>query len=313
MSASEQIRHVSSTGYRRSRNIEKWLTIAFFLVPAAIVYIWLVILPVIRAVQFSLYQWNGLGPLTDFVGLDNFIKAIFDDKIFHIAIGNNWFIIVGSLLVQLPLALGLAVLLNSKLLGRAAFRIIFFMPFVVSEVVTGILFRYIFRTTSQGGLVNAILGLVGIKGPAWMGEPDIIMYAIFATLTWKYFGYYVVLYLAGLQGIPAELREAARIDGAGSWNVFRHVTLPLLRPTITLTIFLSVIGSLQVFDLVWAMTRGGPVNASETMATYMYSAGFIKQQLGYGSAIAIIIFVIAFSFSLIYQRFVMRRDLEGAY
>jgi raffinose/stachyose/melibiose transport system permease protein len=309
----EQTRQLPALGYNKSHSVEKWLTIAFFLVPPAAVYTWLVILPVIQAVQFSLYQWNGLGPLTDFVGLDNFMTAIFNDDIFRTALGNNTFIIAMSLLAQLPLALGLAVLLNSKLWGRAAFRIIFFMPFVVSEVITGILFTYIFRPTSQGGLVNAILGLVGIKGPAWMGEPDIVMYAIFATLTWKYFGYYVVLFLAGLQGIPAELKEAARIDGAARWGVFRHVTLPLLRPTITLTIFLSVIGSLQVFDLVWAMTRGGPVSASETMATYMYRSGFIRQQLGYGSAIAIIIFIIALSFSLIYQRYIMRRDLEGVY
>jgi raffinose/stachyose/melibiose transport system permease protein len=312
MNATEQVRpNIPSVRYKTNRAIEKWWTIAIFVVPAAAVYTWMVILPVIRAVQFSLYKWNGLGPLTDFVGLDNFTKAIFSDDIFGIAIGNNVFIIVGSLLFQLPLALGLAVLLNSKLWGRAGFRIIFFMPFVVSEVITGILFTYIFRPTSQGGFVNAILGLVGIKGPAWLAEPDIVMYAIFATLTWKFFGLYVVLYLAGLQGIPAELKEAARIDGANNWGVFRNVVLPLLRPTITLTIFLSVIGSLQVFDLVWAMTEGGPVSASETMATYMYRSGFIRQQLGYGSAIAIIIFLIAFTFSLLFQRFVMRRDFEG--
>lgn len=310
MNALEQIGPLVVQRNKSSRNFEKWLTIGIFLIPAAVVYSWLVILPVIRAVQFSLYQWNGLGPLTDFIGLGNF-TAIFSDEIFRIALGNNVFILAGSLLLQLPLALGLAMLLNSALPGRAAFRILFFMPFVVAEVITGILFNYIFRAASQGGLLNALLALIGIKGPVWLGAPETVMYAIFFTLTWKYFGYYVVLYLAGLQGIPTELKEAAQIDGAAGWNIFRHITLPLLGPTIRLTIYLSVIGSLQVFDLVWAMTRGGPVSASETMATYMYRSGFIQQRLGYGSAIALTIFLIAFSFSLIYQRYVMSQDVEG--
>jgi raffinose/stachyose/melibiose transport system permease protein len=312
MSSSTQTKRSPLLGYRNTRNLEKWLAIALFLIPAAAIYIWLVILPVIKAAQFSLYQWNGLGPMVDFVGLDNF-EAIFSDKIFREALGNNLFILVLSLAIQLPVALGLAVMLQRRLIGRAAFRTIFFMPFVVSEVITGLIFRFIFRTTAQGGLINILLDAVGIDGPAWMGEPDVVMWAIFVTLSWKFFGYHMVLYLAGLQGIPAELEEAAMIDGAGGWQVFRYVTLPLLGPTIRLTIFFSVVGSLQVFDLVWAMTRGGPVFASETMATYMYRAGFLKQQVGYGSALAIIIFVLCFGFSILWQRFAMRRDLEGAY
>ena len=295
---------------RRSRSIEKGFALAFFLVPAIVIYTWMVILPVVRAVRYSMYDWNGLGPLIDFVGLSNF-QSILDDRVFQMALGNNFLILALSVLLQLPLALGLATLLQSRLPGRAAFRLLFFMPFVMSEVIAGILFNYIFRTASQGGLVNMMLQSVGIKGPAWMGDPDVVMYAVFFALTWKYFGYYVVLFLAGLQNVPDSLKEAARIDGANEIRVFRYVIVPLLRPTIVLTIYLSVIGSLQVFDLVWAMTEGGPVFASETMATYMYRSGFVRQQLGYGCAIAIVIFVIAFTFSLLYQRFVMRPDQEG--
>ncbi len=293
-----------------TRQTEKLVALVIFLLPATLVYLWLVILPVVRAIQYSMYDWNGFGPLVDFVGLQNY-AAILDDRIFHVAIGNNGFILLLSLFVQLPLALGLATLLQSKLPGRAAFRLIFFMPYVVSEVITGLLFNYMFRTTAQGGLVNVALGAFGIDGPAWMGEPDLVMYAIFITLTWKYFGLYVVLFLAGLQNVPSELKEAARIDGASEWDVYRRVTLPLLRPTIVLTIYFSVIGSLQVFDLVWAMKGGGPVFQSETMATFMYRAGFLKQQIGYGNAVAVIIFLLAFTFSLLYQKYVMRRNLEG--
>lgn len=294
-----------------NRQSQKWLTVAFFLVPPALIYIWLVIVPVIRAVQFSLYKWNGLVPLyeSEFLGIGNFV-AILSDDVFRIALGNNLFIVVMSLLLQLPIALGLAVLLQRKLPARAAFRTIFFMPFVLSEVITGIIFNYIFR--AQGGLINSMLEWINIDGPAWVGDPDLVMYAVFIAITWKYFGYHLVLYLAGLASIPFELEEAAKIDGAGRWQIFQHITLPLLAPTIRLTIYLSVIGSLQTFDLIWAMTRGGPVSASESMATYMFRSGFLKQQLGYGSGLAVVIFVIAFVFSIIFQRYAMRRDLQGA-
>lgn len=301
--------HSVTTHVRKERFSLKWGPIIFFLLPSMIVYVWMVIVPVLRAIQFSLYKWNGLEDLTNYQALDNFIK-IFNDQVFREAIGNNFLIILLSLVLQLPIALGLATLLQSKIPGRALFRTIFFMPFVLSEVITGIIFNYIFR--AQGGLVNIMLEWVNIDGPAWLGEPDMVMYAIFIALTWKYFGYHMVLYLAGLQGIPSALKEAARIDGANEWNVFRHVTLPLMAPTIRLTIYLSVIGSLQTFDLIWAMTRGGPVSASETMATYMFRSGFLKQQLGYGSSLAIVIFILAFVFSLVFQRFGMQRDLQGA-
>jgi raffinose/stachyose/melibiose transport system permease protein len=150
----------------------------------------------------------------------------------------------------------------------------------------------------------------GAKPTAWLADPDTVLYALFAVITWKYFGYHMILYLAGLQNIPAELEEAAQIDGCGRWQTVRYITIPLLGSTIRLTIYLAVLGSLQIFDLVWIMTTGGPVGASHTMATYLYHHGFQRFQLGYGSAIAAIMFLICFGFSLVYQRAVMRRDFE---
>ena len=131
-------------------------------------------------------------------------------------------------------------------------------------------------------------------------------------ITWKYFGFHMILYLAGLQQIPRELEEAAAIDGARRWQIFRHVTLPLLGPTIRISAFLSIIGAMQLFDLVWVMTGGGPVNASNTMAVYMIDWGFKRFQFGYASAVAVIMLVISLVFALLYQRYVLRRDLEGA-
>ena len=287
----------------------KIATIVGFLLPAAVIYIGLVLLPVAQAIYYSFWRWNGLGPLQNFIGLDNYAR-LFNDKVFVGALGHNLQLVVLSILIQLPLALGLALLVRSIARGRAAFRTIFFMPFVLSEVVTGVIWNFIYRP--DGGLINSLLQSIipGFKDTALLANPKTVLYALFGVITWKFFGYHMILYIAGLQNIPAELEEAAQIDGCGKFQTLRYITIPLLGNTIRLSIYLSVLGSLQFFDLIWVMTTGGPVSASDTMATYLYKFGFQRFQLGYGSAIAVIIFLICFSFSLIYQRLVMRRDFE---
>jgi len=139
-----------------------------------------------------------------------------------------------------------------------------------------------------------------------------VLYTLFVVITWKYIGFGIILLLAGLQGVPPELHEAAAIDGATPWQVMRRVTLPLLGPTIRIWIFLSVIGSLQLFDVVWIMTEGGPANASSTMLTYLYFNGVQRVQFGYGATVSVVLFVISFLFALAYQRFALRRDTAGA-
>jgi raffinose/stachyose/melibiose transport system permease protein len=298
-----------ASAQRRRIQLGRIATIVGFLLPAAVIYIGLVLLPVVQAVYFSFFRWNGLGPLQNFTGLTNYTRAL-GDRVFVGALGHNLLLIVLSLAIQLPLALGLALLVGRRLPGRAVFRTIFFLPFVLSEVVTGVIWNFIYRP--EGGLVNSLLHVImpGAKPTAWLADPDTVLYALFAVITWKYFGYHMILYLAGLQNIPAELEEAAQIDGCGRWQTVRYITIPLLGSTIRLTIYLAVLGSLQIFDLVWIMTTGGPVGASHTMATYLYHHGFQRFQLGYGSAIAAIMFLICFGFSLVYQRAVMRRDFE---
>ena len=294
---------------RRPVQLEQIVTIVGFLLPAAIVYIGLVLLPVVQAVYYSFFRWNGLGPLQNFVGIGNYTRA-FGDRVFVGALGHNLQLVALSLVIQLPLALGLALLIRGIGRGRATFRTIFFMPFVLSEVVTGVIWNFIYRP--EGGLVNTVLHAIapGAAQTAFLANPNTVLYALFIAITWKFFGYHMILYIAGLQNIPAELEEAAQIDGCNRLQALRYVTIPLLSSTIRLTIYLSVLGSLQFFDLIWVMTTGGPVNASDTMATYLYKFGFQRFQLGYGSAIAVIMFLICFSFSLIYQRVAMRRDFE---
>ena len=289
------------------RRFQDTLLIALFVLPALILFLLFVVYPIFRSIYFSMFDWNGLGPAVDFVGLENF-KNILTDKVFTKALWNVLLIIVFSLGLQLPLALALAVLVGRNLPGRAIFRTIFFLPYVLSEVNVAIMWMLLYNPDPDRGFLNAIVSLFGVKPIAWLGDTDIVLLAIFAALTWKYFGFHMLLYLAGLQNIPLELEEAARIDGANAFQNFFSITLPLLGSTIKTSVHLSVLGSIQQFILVWIMTKGGPVNASETLATYMYRFGFVRFELGYGSAVAIYMFLICLIFSLIYQRLTRQPD-----
>jgi raffinose/stachyose/melibiose transport system permease protein len=280
-----------------------------FLLPSSILYVVFVLLPVIEAAYYSLFNWNGLGPLTEFFGLKNYMLAL-TDNVFLRAFSNNLIIVVLSLFIQLPFALMLALIIGKNLPGRTIFRTIFFLPFILSDVVTGVIWSFIYRP--DGGLLNTLLQHLGFQGQLWLADPKMVLGSIFVVMVWKYFGFPLVLYVAAIQNIPDEVVEAARIDGASPLQVVRYITTPLLGSTIRLTIFLSALGSLQYFDLVWIMSAGGPVHASETMATYLLKYGFQSFQMGYGSAIGVIMFATCFVFALLYQRLIMRRDLAGS-
>jgi len=278
--------------------------------PATVLFVGFVLAPIVVAVYYSLYRWSGFGPLSDFVGLHNYSYAL-HDPVFRKAVGHNMIIVVLSLVVQLPLSIGIALLLNRRLRGRAFLRLVVFAPYVLSEAITAVIWLLMLQ---PGGFVDQVLHDLGLGGLVheWLADRGLVLYTLFVVITWKYIGFGVILLLAGLQGIPAELREAAAIDGASAWQITRQITLPLLGPTIRIWIFLSVIGSLQLFDLVWIMTLGGPADASTTMSVYMIDHGFRRYQFGYGSAVAVLLFVICFIFALVYQRFALRRDVEGA-
>jgi raffinose/stachyose/melibiose transport system permease protein len=296
---------------RSPQRVKNNLTIVLFLLPAFLLFVIFLIYPIIQSVYYSLFDWNGLGPAVDFIGLENF-KAILSDRVFLLALRNGFFIVLLSILIQLPLALALALLVGRDLPGRGFFRTIFFMPYVFSEVITAIMWLMLYNPDPQRGFINALVVLIpGAKAVPWLADTNLVLMAIFAVLTWKYFGFYLLLYMTGLQSIPAEIEEAARIDGANRRQLLTHVTVPLLGGTIRTTVYLSALGSLQQFILVWIMTKGGPVNASEVMATYMYRYGFVRFWLGYGSAVAIVMFLICLIFSLLYQRFMPQRDYLG--
>ncbi|QKJ18397.1 carbohydrate ABC transporter permease [Microbacterium hominis] len=302
----------SRRGARRKR-----LEIALFVSPALILFLGFVIVPVALAAVYSFYnlpaafQWSDLAEPERFVGFDNYVRALTTPE-FQKAIANTFFILVMSLLVQGPLAIGVALLLNRPLRGRGPLRLLIFVPYVLAEVIAGLSWKLILQ---PAGAVNATLESLGLGAFAqnWLADPSIALWTIFVILTWKYIGFAILLFLAGLQGIPDELAEAAQIDGASWWQIQRHITLPLLGPTIRIWAFLSIIGSLQVFDMVWVTVAPAVRRiATETMATYMVQQGQFAGQPGYGSAIAVILFVISLVIALTYQRFALRRDLAGA-
>ena len=292
---------------RFRRRVQDNLTIALFLAPALVVFLVFVIYPILQSVYYSLFNWKGLGPAVEFIGLDNYVN-ILSDGIFMKAVGNGFLIVLMSLTIQLPLSLALALMVGRDLPGRAVFRTIFFMPYVFSEVITAITWLGLYNPDPDRGFINALLVLIpGVKAQPWLGDTSTVMACLFVVMTWKYFGLHMLLFMAGVQNIPAEVEEAARMDGANRRQLLTFITLPLLSGTIRTSVYLSVVGSLQQFILVWIMTKGGPVNASEVMATYMYRFGFVRFWLGYGCAVALVMFLMCLAFSLIYQYMAARQ------
>jgi raffinose/stachyose/melibiose transport system permease protein len=290
--------------------LRKRIELTVLLTPALALFVGFVIVPIILAAWYSLYNWSGFGPLSDFIGLQNY-RGVLSGPVFRQALLHNVIIAVLSVLLQLPLSIALALLLNRRIRGRAFLRLAVFAPYVLSEATTAVLWLLMLQ---PGGFVDELLKAVGLGGLShqWLASTSLVLYTLFVVITWKYIGFGIILLLAGLQGVPPELHEAAAIDGATPWQVTRRITLPLLGPTIRIWIFLSVIGSLQLFDVVWIMTEGGPANASSTMVTYLYFNGVQRVQFGYGATVSVVLFVISFLFALAYQRFALRRDTAGA-
>jgi raffinose/stachyose/melibiose transport system permease protein len=296
----------------RSRRWRTRLEITLLTGPAIIVFLAFVIFPVALAAYYGFYRWQGYGTPTDFVGLGNYV-LIFTDKAFQDVVLHNGMILVLSLIFQGPAAIILALLLNQKIRGRSIIRVLIFVPYVISEVIVGTGWSLMLQTS---GAVNSLLQDIGLGQfkADWLSDPKIAIWSLMIIISWKYIGFAVILFLAGLQGIPEELFEAASIDGASYWQIQRRITLPLLGPTVRIWAFLSIIGSLQLFDLVyiiWGQYVASTAGTS-TMATYMVGQGRDAGSYGYGNAVAVVMFVISLAIALIYQRFVLRRDTAGA-
>jgi ABC-type sugar transport system permease subunit len=297
---------------RRRGRAKMRLEIALLSGPAIIMFLAFVIFPVALAAFYGFYRWHGYGPPTDWVGLNNY-KLILTDPAFQQVLWHTGLILVLSLVIQGPLAIILALLLNQKIRGRSIIRVLIFVPYVISEVIVGTGWSLMLQSS---GAVNDLLQHIGLGflQTEWLSNPKLAIWTLMGIISWKYIGFAVILMLAGLQSIPEELFEAAQIDGASYWQIQRRITLPLLGPTIRIWAFLSIIGSLQLFDLVyiiWGPYVAGTAGTS-TMAIYMVAQGRNAGNYGYGSAIAVVMFLISLVVALLYQRFVLRRDLRGA-
>jgi raffinose/stachyose/melibiose transport system permease protein len=282
-----------------------WAVVVIFLPPALLLFTVFVALPMAEAGWYSFYNWNGYGRPDRFIGLKNY-GYVFGNAVFARALVNNGLVIAVSLLIQLPLALAVALAVAGRIVGAVTFRMIFFLPYVFADVGAGLIWRYMFD--GDYGLAATIAGGLGTQSLYLLASKDWAFAAVLVVIVWKYFGFYMMLYVAGLQGIDKSLLEAAEMDGAGPLQRFRHITLPLLGPMIRLSIFFSVVGSLQLFDIVVPLTGGGPFDTTHTMVSFLYYFGITRMRVGFGSAVGVVLFIICVTFAFGYRRAFMRND-----
>jgi multiple sugar transport system permease protein len=272
-----------------------------FLAPALVVLGVFFLLPVLAALILSLtdYDLYALADLRNlrFVGLGNYWELL-HRPLFWSALGHTLYFVAVGVPLSMGASLGAAMLLNSPLARcKALLRTALFAPVVTTVVAVAVIWRYLFNT--RYGMANYVLGLVGIQPVDWLGDPHWAMPTIIAFAVWKNFGYNMIIFLAGLQAIPPELYEAARIDGASPWRQFRHITLPMLKPTLLMVGILTVSGYFQLFAEPYVMTEGGPLQSTVSVLYLMYDEGFKWWNLGSASAVAFLLFLIMFAVTVL--------------
>ena len=278
-----------------------------FLAPALLIYTVVVVYPMVYSLYLSLFQWDGISPTKIFVGLGNYVILFTQNDVFWIALKNNAIWLVFALLLPTSIGLGLALILNTKFRGSNIFRSIFYFPAVLSLAVVGLIWTWIYQPDL--GLLNQVLGSIGLKSLQrnWLSDPVIAIYPVIIAATWNAVGLPMLLYLAGLQTIPEELHEAAKVEGAGPIKRFIYVTFPLLRETTLIVLAITAINALKAYDIIYAMTNGGPANRTQLLSTWMYFLTYNYNQVGLGTAIAVVLFSLTLIFAIPYIRFMTRK------
>ncbi|MCP5455869.1 MAG: sugar ABC transporter permease [Thermotogae bacterium] len=292
-----------------TRNKKRALTGILFILPGLISYLLWTIYPILNSFFMSMFKWN-INPKipNQFIGIENYINLFKDEK-FYTALINTLKYTVVTVPGQLILGLIIAILLNRKAKGSTFFRLLYYLPVVTSWVVVSVLFQYLF--SSRGGMVNYILKDILHfipKNIKWLSDPSKAMIPIYILGIWKGIGWSMLIFLAGLQGIPKIYYEAAQLDGASSWKQVKHITLPLLRPTMIFQIVMLTIGGFNVFLSVFVMTGGGPRGSTEVLSSYMFKEAFSYFHFGYASAISFVFFIIVFTISQIQRKF-LNKDI----
>jgi raffinose/stachyose/melibiose transport system permease protein len=289
---------------RRRHRFDPWLLL--FALPGLALFLLFEIWPLIRAFANSLYSWDGFTPKV-WIGIGNY-RQIWHTPLFWSSAEHTLIYAVGTVIAKVVLALALALLVNQGIRALGWYRSVLFFPVLMSFVAVGLLWTFVFDP--QLGLANAALRAVGVDGVTWLASPRTALPSVMLVEVWKWTGYHLVLFLAGLQTIRPELKEAARVDGAGAWAGFWHVTLPSLRPMVILNVIIALAGALNVFDLVYVMTKGGPFHATDTIMTYMYDQAFNQNKYGYASAVACLLFVVVALVTLLQAR-LLRSDYDN--
>ena len=273
--------------------------ILIFLLPALVLFLGVLIAPIGVSAYFSLFDWNGFGAKT-FIGLSNYKELFTSNAIgFVKALRNSLLLAALSVFLQLPLALGLALILGRKIKGERLFLSVYFMPVLISTVVIGQLWLKIYNP--EYGILNVFLRAVGLGNLAkiWLGTKQTALGAVFVPVLWQYVGYHMLLLYAGVKSVPTELREAAMLDGASAWQVDRYIVLPYIKSILRVSVIFAVTGSLKSFDLIYVLTNGGPLHATEVPSTLMISMLFLRNRYGMGSTIAVLLIVLCFFFALL--------------
>lgn len=277
--------------------------ILLFLPPSLLLFSLFVVMPIFNAAELSLYKWSGFGEVNDFVGLKNYANLL-SHSVFHQSMWNSVKIILASILLQIPLALGLALLIYRKMPSNTLFRLVFLAPYILAEVASGLIWSFIFD--GDYGVSAQIASALSIDPFYILADKRFAFLAILTVIVWKYFGFHMMIFIAALQSVPCELIEAAELDGASPRQVVTHVKLPLITHALKLSVFFAIIGSLQVFDVIIPLTNGGPSNSTHSIVSYLYTFGLTRLNVGYGSAVGVVLFIFCIFTALTYKRIVIR-------
>ncbi len=290
---------------QRKRHHSTIIAATTFMVPALLLMAIFIIYPIFDTFRISLFEWNGIAAKKTFIGMLNW-KSLVSDGRFWFSFKNNVVIMVMSILIQIPIGFLLATFLDAGGKKFNLFKIVWFLPLLMSSVAIGFLFQYALAT--NGGIISTISNFFGGKNIDLLGDPKRALYTVIGVIAWQYTPFYMVYFVAGYSGFDTDIFEAALIDGATRTKYVWYVAVPMLLPTIKSACILSLIGSLKYFDLVYVMTGGGPGNATDLMATYMYSTSFKYFKMGYGSAIAFGMFFLITTIAVVIRRILTGKE-----
>ncbi len=285
-------------------------TAYLLILPAALVFAFYITWPLIHTCVLSAYAWSALNPVRVYRGVANYVELWHDPVLRTALINNGWWIVL-SLVMQLPLAMLLAVGIGSSLRSHRLLRTVFFSPLIVPAVAVGLIWSLFFDPNF--GALNSLLEAIGREewAMSWLGDPHWVTLCIIFVSSWRYTGFHMMILLAGLQAIPEDIYEAALIDGASSWRTFWKITMPLMRRVILVDALLITVGSVKIFDLIWVMSKGGPYSASEVLATYMYRSSFPDDRMGYGAAIATVMLALTLLATVVYLRLTRSEEAQA--